>query len=448
MKAIASAALIALVGLACACRSSMSDDPLAPVGAPPRPSPAPAEPVTETLWGKQVTDSYRHMEALDPATLAWMKAQGTYTRSILDTIEPRAALEARIAAFTGSFGFAHGYVNQGGRAFYEERRPGSDNFDLVVADAAGKRKLVDVAAVRAARGGTPHAINYFFVSPDGSKVAVGISQGGSEAASLFVYNVPSGEQIAGPLDRADPGYVTWSNDSSTLYFPRLKNLAPEDAQVEKYRNPTLVSWDMKSEPLAVLGSVVGHGPAFLPDELPALSISPGAPMAIAVSINGVQNEQALWFAPVSQVDNPNVKWTPFVTREDGVTAVAAANGYIYLQEQQHHQEHEHDGFSQCLDDLLDRLADEGCRIEGVDCLQALRQLRAQSLDQRLDAFGHLECIGAARGPDAQAGRWLAVVARERVVVIGRRDLDASNVAEAQYRAVALAAQIAATATQT
>ena len=219
-----------------------------------------------------------------------MKAQSAYTRSILDAIPPRAALEAKIAAFTGSFGFTRGYVNYGGRAFYEERTPGSDNFDLVVRDKAGKRKIVDVAALRASNGGTPYAINYFLASPDGSKVAAGISQGGSEAASIFVYDTATGKQIAGPLDRADPGFTTWSNDSSTLYFARLKKLAPGEADIEKYRNPTLVSWDLKSEPVAVLGSTVGHGPSFLPDELPTLSISPGAPMAMAVSINGVQNE--------------------------------------------------------------------------------------------------------------------------------------------------------------
>lgn len=51
---------------------------------------------------------------------------------------------------------------------------------------------------------------------------------------------------------------------------------------------------------------------------------------MAVSINGVQPEQALWLAPVSQVNDPNVKWTPFVAREDDVTAVAAVGDTLYL----------------------------------------------------------------------------------------------------------------------
>jgi prolyl oligopeptidase len=330
MKAMTSGALIVLLGISCAAAVSMTRDPLAPLDAPSRPELAPVKPVTETLWGRQVTDNYRYMEGLDPTTLAWMKAQSAYTRSILDAIPPRAALETRIAAFTGSFGLTRGYMNYGGRAFYEERMPGSDNFDLVISDEAGKRKLVDVAAVRAANAGKPHAINYFLASPDGSKVAAGISQGGSEAASIFVYDTATGKQIAGPLDRADPGFTTWSTDSSTLYFARLKKLAPGEADIEKYRNPTLVSWDLKSEPVAILGSTVGRGPSFLPDELPTLSISPGTPMAMAVSINGVQPEQALWLASVSQVNDPNVKWTPFVAREDDVTAVVAAGDTLYL----------------------------------------------------------------------------------------------------------------------
>jgi prolyl oligopeptidase len=329
VKALTSRALIALLTISSA-TVSMAQDPLAPLGAPSQPAPAPLKPVTETLWGKQVTDNYRYMEALDASTIAWMKAQSAYAHSILHAIRPRAALEAKIAAFTGSFGFTRGYMTYGGRAFYEERTPGSDNFDLVVRDRTGKRKIVDVAALRASKDGEPYAINYFLASPDGSKVAAGISQGGSEAASIFVYDVASGKGIAGPLDRADAGYTAWSNDSSTLYFARLKQLAPGESDIEKYRNATLVSWDLKSEPVAVLGSTVGHGPPFLPDELPALTISPGTPVAMAVSINGVQNELALWLAPVSQVNDPKVQWTPFVARTDDVTDVDAAGDMIYL----------------------------------------------------------------------------------------------------------------------
>ncbi len=321
---------MALMGGSYAAAASTTGGALAPSGGPSRPAPAPVKPVTETLWGKQVTDNYRYMEALDASTLAWIKTEGAYTRSVLDAIRPRAALRARIATFTRSVGLVQGYVNYGGRAFYEMRLPGSDNVDLYIKDAAGQRKIVDVAALRAAHRGVPYAINYFVASPDGSKVAAGISQGGSEAASIFVYAAATGRQIAGPIDRADPGYVAWSKDSGSLYFPRLKKLSAGEADTEKYRNATLVSWDLKSQPVGLLGSSVGHDPSFLPDELPTLVVSPGTPMAVATSINGVQNELALWIAPVSRINDPTVKWTPLVTRADDVIAEDAAGDTIYL----------------------------------------------------------------------------------------------------------------------
>ena len=55
--------------------------------------------------GQPVTDNYRYMEALDPATVDWIKAEGAYTRTVLDDIPGLKALQARVEGFSGSFGF-------------------------------------------------------------------------------------------------------------------------------------------------------------------------------------------------------------------------------------------------------------------------------------------------------------------------------------------------------
>ena len=73
--------------------------------------PPPARPVTDTSFGaEKVTDNYRYMEKLGPETVKWMKAEGAYTRALLDSIPGRAALGKRVADFTGSFGFIQGYA--------------------------------------------------------------------------------------------------------------------------------------------------------------------------------------------------------------------------------------------------------------------------------------------------------------------------------------------------
>ena len=305
-------------------------DPLAPVGNFPKPPMAVEKPVTETQYGQQVTDRYRYMEAMDAATVAWMKAQGAYTRSVLDAIRPRAALERRIAAFSGSFGFVNSYASYGGNAFYLQRVPGSDNFDLFVRDAKSERRLVDVAALRAANGGKPFAINFFAASPDGTKVAVGISQGGSEDASTWVYDVATGKQIAGPIDRTQFGSIAWTDDGTKIYLNRLQRMRPDSPPTDKYQNSTVQVWDLHSEPRDILGATLGHGPKIAPTEFPIMVLSAGTPTALFVNVNGVQNEIEVWTAPLAQADDPKTQWWPAVARSDDVTAIEVRGNHLFL----------------------------------------------------------------------------------------------------------------------
>jgi prolyl oligopeptidase len=299
-------------------RAADGSDPLAPVGGGLQPPPPPVRPVTENHYGKNVTDNYRYMEKLAPETLAWMKAQGGYTRKTLDAIAPRAALKQRVEAFSGGFGLVQNYGSYGGRQIYEERIPGSDNFDLIVNDDKGKRKLVDIGAISAAHGGNPYAINWFLAAPDGSKVAVGISEGGSEDAQLYVYDTVTGKEIAGPIERAEYGACAWSGDSKLLYFIQLKKMAKGE-EINKYKNPTVEAWDLKSPPLTVAGAGIGKNTAFEPDEAPVINISSDSPTALLVSRNGVQHELKVWTAPAASANSPSAPWELFFDRDAGIT---------------------------------------------------------------------------------------------------------------------------------
>ena len=316
----ASSALFTSVLAACAAVALAAD----------KPANAPAMPVTETLWGQKVTDSYRYMEQAGPQTTDWMKAQGAYTRSVIDSIKPRAGLGERVAAFTGSFGLIKNYARYGERVFYQERAPGSDNFDLTVKDAHGVRKVVDIAAIRAAQGGKPYAINYILAAPDGSKVAVGISEGGSEDASISVYDAVSGRRIAGPIDRAQFGATAWSDDSRWLHFNRLKKLAPGEPETDKYKDSTADAWDLHGDPIVVAGRGVGRGTSFEPEEFPAVNIAPRTPVALLASINGVQNELKVWTAPVAEAANPDAHWTLLFDRDADVNSFDQRGDDIFL----------------------------------------------------------------------------------------------------------------------
>src|SRR5262249_41367518 len=98
----------------------------------------------------------------------------------------------------------------------------------------------------------------------------------------------------------------------------------------RYKNSTLDAWDLKAEPVALLGATAGHGPKVGEDEFPLVLIGPGAPLAVMDSVNGVQNEQKLWLMPVEQAAQADARWKPFVDREDGITAIELRGDEIFL----------------------------------------------------------------------------------------------------------------------
>ena len=289
---------------------------------------APMHPVTDDYFGTKIVDPYRWMEALDAPTVTWMKAQGAYTRALLDSIAPRQPLLEKISAFTAAFGFVTSVQVYGGRAFYLNRVPGSDSYDLMVREANGTvAKLVDVGALSAAHGGTPFAINYYAASPDGRLVAAGISEGGSEDASLSVYQVGTGERVAGPVSRARFGLANWADDGSLLYFNRLPE-TPDRAA--RFLNSMAVVWNLKDEPVPLYGGSAVHGPKLAPAQIPQVARWPGGKWAAAVISNGVQNEVEIWLTPVERAGDAAAPWRPLTSYEDGVTNLEISGERVFL----------------------------------------------------------------------------------------------------------------------
>ncbi|RYF12377.1 MAG: S9 family peptidase, partial [Oxalobacteraceae bacterium] len=187
-------------------------------GAPPVAIP---RPITEDHFGTMVTDRYRYMEKMDAETVAWMKAQGDWSRRVLASIKPKAAFETKMSAFGAGFGLVGEIAQAGGKLFYTERTPGQEVFSLKVLEGAASRTLIDMAALIKTHGGTPHAIDWIKPSRDGTKIAAGISAGGSEDSRMTVLDTATGKTIAGPVDRAQLGNVDWADDGQSLTFIRL-----------------------------------------------------------------------------------------------------------------------------------------------------------------------------------------------------------------------------------
>jgi prolyl oligopeptidase len=197
-----------------------------PVGADAKPSPIEThkDDVVDRQHGVDVPDPYRWLEDADaPEVKRWTDAQNAATRRVLDRVPGRAALEKRFWQLyeIGSVGVPVSRpLAPGTRRYFYTRRDGKQNQPvLYVRDGAGgaDRALVDVNAERA--DGT-RALDWWFPSDDGARVAYGVSDDGSEESTLRVRDAATGKELAEKISRTRACSLAWMPDGRGFYYTR------------------------------------------------------------------------------------------------------------------------------------------------------------------------------------------------------------------------------------
>jgi prolyl oligopeptidase len=185
------------------------------------PPPTRREAVVDVVHGVSLTDPYRWLEdGDDPEVTQWVAAQNHHTRQALDARPDRDRWHERLSALVALPTVMRCKV-RGDALFVLERGRGADQFALVVRSAdnrdASPRLLLD-PATRAADGAT--AIDWFEPNDDGSVVAIGLSEGGTENSVLHLVDVATGE--IGPLRIPDTraASVAWVPDGSGFWYAR------------------------------------------------------------------------------------------------------------------------------------------------------------------------------------------------------------------------------------
>ncbi len=183
--------------------------------APPVASPAP--------------DPFRWLEDGDaPAVARWTEAQNAATRRALDPLPGRAALEARLGRLfsVGSLGVPVSRPRRRGpgqakeRRYFYTRRDGAQNQPVLYlrdGPQGADRALVDVNLERA--DGT-RALDWWFPSDDGARVAYGTSDDGSEESLLRVRDVESGQDLGEQIPRTRACSLAWLPDGSGFFYTR------------------------------------------------------------------------------------------------------------------------------------------------------------------------------------------------------------------------------------
>lgn len=195
--------------------------------APEAPPATEKKPVTDTYFGTAVRDDYRWLEDWNaPAVQAWSAAQNARARAVLDRLPHFEAIRERVAAIARFRSSEYGsLVGRGGLLFALKTEPPKQQPFLVtlrsVEEPASEKVVVDPNALDP-KGGT--AIDFFVPSLDGRLVAVSLSEGGSEAGTVSVWEVATGRRLADVVPRVNGGTaggsVAWNADGTGFFYTR------------------------------------------------------------------------------------------------------------------------------------------------------------------------------------------------------------------------------------
>ena len=272
------------------------------------------------------------MEAEGPEWKAYVTAQGTRTRAVLDAIPGRDALQAAVATYDGEV-VAVQAVQVGGPYVFTQVRPAAANtFKLYVREGVNGRDRLLVDPDVYAQAGSHASLDWWACSPDGTHVVFGSSPGGSENSTARIIVTATGALLPETIDRTENASPSWTPDGSGFFYNRLQAGVSPDG-TDKYKLSAGWLHRLDTDPahdVKVLAE--GSSPVVVATEtdFPIVIATPGSQVVIGVIVSGVQNEVAIYAARLSDVAAGAPDWKPVCTPADKVTAAAVLGEELYL----------------------------------------------------------------------------------------------------------------------
>jgi prolyl oligopeptidase len=298
------------------------------IAAGPAAPVARVEPVTDTYFGEAIVDRYRWMENdKDPDWLPYLKQQNAHTRGVLDTLPKRDVLLKRIQQLSGDIATPSRVQKAGARLFYQQRPAGANNFKLFVREGGKDRVLVDPTKFDTKSSHT--SLDWWQASPDGSKLAYGLSKDGSEDSVLQIMDVRTGAIMKERIADTQAANPNWLDDSSGFFYNQLtgKNNTPERYLDSRARFHKLGT-DPAKDPI-VMRRDLDASVKYDKIQSPFIVTSAHSPIAMLI-LGDVRPEQPVYTAPLRDVINGKAKWNKVADFADEVTGMDLHGDDLYL----------------------------------------------------------------------------------------------------------------------
>jgi len=275
--------------------------------------------VSDSYFGKTYPDPYRWLENLkDKDVEVWFKAQAKLTDDLLAKIPGRDALVQEWMALDKLKPAAYsGIAYEHGRVFYKKTLGGENVGKLYFREKwiGTEQLLFDPISYKA---GVTTTIQSILPSWDGKYVAIGLSSGGAEWSEIRVLDVERKTILSESIYPSE-GPLGWKRDNKSFFYDAgkvtdIKSLDIElNRETKVHRLGTEITTDIdifSNESTPELG--------ISSKEFPSASIDESYPDYIVGSLQTVQNELRLFYAPVSELKHKKIKWAELCKPSDNL----------------------------------------------------------------------------------------------------------------------------------
>lgn len=284
--------------------------------------------VSDTYFGTTVDDPYRWLEDIkNPEVLDWFRAQADYTNAELAKIPNQDKLIKELKDFDAMRSVTYQPVAKaGGRYFYKKRFPDEQVFKLYYRKGENGKEILLFDPQKYVEGKT---FNYSAsISDNGNKVALNLSEAGSEIGDIHILDVPTGKFLSDIIPHSKGFFAGGSN--TEILYGQTKGYDVHDPE-QKLNMPYKlhVLGTPVEKDLVIVSSKNNPELNILPQEIPQVSIFKNSPYMVLGKYT-VENYQTLYYAPKSELKSGKINWKPLTVKEDEIRDFFVQGNEIYF----------------------------------------------------------------------------------------------------------------------
>lgn len=313
--------LISFVFITCSQKPTLEKPPVAPV-----------KPVTDTYFGTSITDNYRYMENVEDTTVQhWLKAESDFTKSVFDRIDARQGLIDKMYEFDSrrTTTVTNLVITDNDSYFYLKTTPEDETGKLFYRKGLKGEETLLFDPDKFGTDSAKYVINNVTPSFDAKYVAFGVTPNGKELATAMIMSADTKELLPDRVEQC-LGITSWLPDNNGFMYIRTGSDNVQDFNfytkaktlIHKLNTDAAKDEDFFSkEKYTELGLDVS--------EIPVAVYDKDCKLIFGLA-SSVDNSLKVFYAPVEQLNEKEIKWKPLFNKEDEIYNWGSNETDIYL----------------------------------------------------------------------------------------------------------------------